>query len=355
MEQGTTPPSGQTRGGPTDSGLPGPGETVFVPSSALVERRAQRWKWALGAVVTLLAVAVMSFLIAWPRFRPRRLDAVEKVAETYLQALVKEDYKEASKLSTIEDPPAIRSVREIAHQKPRDSRLRGSFAPLGEFHSRIEQDYDYDPRAGRFTPKNALGIAAEALDALHEAKEEADKTDVAKMIERGSPDDLFDAAEALSKRYTSIGKLASGVLAPKKIIPTYAMLVDQARPPIKGEAKQLATEVTGSWKDWQTLLGRPFFSLKADGPFSLEKAEVEAVVTDQLASSGDPPTRLRLKLLRFRLEGIDTGWKIVSAKRILTNPEPDDPKADPAHTQNDPPGKSQSSTPQFPDPAPKSR
>ncbi len=51
-------------------------------------------------------------------------------------------------------------------------------------------------------------------------------------------------------------------------------------------------------------------------------------MTDRLASLGDPPTRLRLKLVRLRLEGIDTGWKAVVAKRIL----PGDEKATPAKT-----------------------
>ncbi|MHC5540479.1 hypothetical protein ACYOEI_19835, partial [Singulisphaera rosea] len=40
-----------------------------------------------------------------------------------------------------------------------------------------------------------------------------------------------------------------------------------------------------------------------------------AMVADKLASSGDPPSKLILKLVRFRLEGIDTGWKVVSARR----------------------------------------
>jgi hypothetical protein len=55
---------------------------------------------------------------------------------------------------------------------------------------------------------------------------------------------------------------------------------------------------------------------------------VIANVTERLASLGDPPTRLRLNLVRFRLEGIDTGWKVVSAKRI----QPGDEKAAPAKT-----------------------
>ena len=65
------------------------------------------------------------------------------------------------------------------------------------------------------------------------------------------------------------------------------------------------------------MLKRPFQTLKADGPFIYEKAEVNAIATDRLASLGDPPSRLRLELVRFRLEGIDTGWKVVSARRIL--------------------------------------
>ena len=69
--------------------------------------------------------------------------------------------------------------------------------------------------------------------------------------------------------------------------------------------------------NWGALLKRPFQTLKADGPFIYETAEVTALATDRLASLGDPPSRLRLELARFRLEGIDTGWKVVSARRVL--------------------------------------
>ena len=75
---------------------------------------------------------------------------------------------------------------------------------------------------------------------------------------------------------------------------------------------------------------RPFHTLKADGPFIYERAEVIATATDRLASLGDPPTKLRLGLVRFRLEGIDTGWKVVSAERIL--PDGVEPEAKPAET-----------------------
>ena len=62
--------------------------------------------------------------------------------------------------------------------------------------------------------------------------------------------------------------------------------------------------------DWSALLKRSFHTLKADGPFIFERAEVNATATDRLASSGDPPTRLRLRACpvparrdRYRLEG----------------------------------------------------
>ena len=41
------------------------------------------------------------------------------------------------------------------------------------------------------------------------------------------------------------------------------------------------------------------------------------MAADRLASSGDPPTRLGLTLIRFRLEAIDSGWKVVSIRRVL--------------------------------------
>ena len=61
--------------------------------------------------------------------------------------------------------------------------------------------------------------------------------------------------------------------------------------------------------------------------------EVTAMVNDRLASLGDPPSRLRLELVRFRLEGIDTGWKVVSARRILPGDvEPKAKAAEPSET-----------------------
>jgi hypothetical protein len=262
-------------------------------------------------------------MVAWPRFRPRPLDTVERVAQEYLQSLVRQDGEAARKLSTIDDPPGIRSVRSVTHQKNRDQRLKGSFAPVAALHGRINAEFVYDPAAGRFTPKNALGIAGETLDALHAAKEDAEKSGLYKKMESGNPNDLFDAAEQYGKVFS---KLAEGALSPKRLLPTYKMLVESAKPSLPEDAKALALDVAESLPQWEALLKRPFHTLKADGPFIYDQAEVNATVADRHASKGDPPSRLRLKLVRFRLDGIDTGWKVVSARRI----QPGDAETKPA-------------------------
>ncbi len=189
-----------------------------------------------------------------------------------------------------------------------------------------------------------MGAAAETLDALHSAKDDAEKSGLYKKMQSGDPEDIFDAAEQFGKVFT---QLAEGALAPKRILPSYKMLVESSKPPLPHEVKAFALEVAESSKDWDALLQRSFHTLKADGPFIYERAEVVASAIDRLASSGDPPTKLRVSLVRFQLEGIDTGWKVVAVKRILPGAGGKDakpaasasqaPHADPARSPGEPP------------------
>ncbi len=292
--------------------------SIFVPSGEPPVRGSHRWRWMVLGMLVLAALGAVGVMVFWPRINPRRLDPVERVAESYLKALAENDSEAARRLSTIDEPPGIRSVRSVVRDRRGSRTIKGSFAPLGELHARIDAEYVYDASAGRFTPKNALGAAAETLDALHAAKEDAEKSGMYQKMQSGDPDDIFDSAEQLGKVFT---KLAEGALAPKRILPTYQMLVESSKPPVPDDAKSLALEVAKSPKDCDALLKRPFHSLKPDGPFLYERAEVTATVTDKLASLGDPPSKLRLALVRFRLEGIDTTWKVVTARRILPGSE----------------------------------
>jgi hypothetical protein len=287
--------------------------TVFVPSEEARTRSGRRrWLLALGSLLLLVAAGV-GVLVAWPRIRPRPLDPVERVADDYLRALVKKDATAQERLGTVDEPPAIRSYQKLHRERSRNRLIRGSFAPLAALHRRIEGEFAYDPAIRRFTPKHPLGAAAETLDAVHEAKDKAEKSGLYDKMASGDPDDIFDAAEELGKVFSN---LAEGALAPKKIVPTYKMLVQEAKPPLPAEDRELALSVAERPGVWDALLKRPFHTLRADGPFIYERAEVDAEVNDALASLGDPPSTLRLTLVRFRLEGIDTGWRVVEARRV---------------------------------------
>jgi hypothetical protein len=288
--------------------------SVFVPSSEQRARRSvRRWLFVVASLAIVAATGV-TMMIYWPRIKPRPTDPVERVAEDYLQALTKNDLEAQHRLSTVEEPPAIRSFQKVARDRTRNRTIKGSFAPLASLHRHIESEFSYDPAIARFTPKHPLGAAAETLDAVHAAKDEAEKTKLYEKMASGDPNDLFDAAENFGKVFS---KLAEGALAPKRIIPTYRMLIDDAKPPIPSDQRALAAHVSEHPKAWDTLLKRPFHTLKADGPFIFDEAEVDAQVTDLLGSLGDPPTTLRLSLVRFRLEGIDTAWRVIAARRLL--------------------------------------
>lgn len=316
---------------PVPQAEPDEASSVFRPSAEAGERKSSRRRWIAAAALLVLLAGVAAYLVVWPRFRKRPLDDAERVAEAYLQALVDHDEAAQDRVSVVEDPPAIRSFFEPTRDRARTRSTRGPFAPIAALHRTIEGEYAYDPAIGRFTPRNPLGPAAETLDALHEAKADAEKSGLYEKMQSGDPEDIFDAAEGMGKVFE---QLASNTLAPKKILSTYKMLVEEAKPPLPAQARTLALAVAESPKTWDALLKRPFFTLKADGPFIYDRAEVVANVVDELGSPGDPPTPMRLTLVRFRLEGINTSWRVVEARRVLPEPpaepaqEPDDPHAE---------------------------
>jgi hypothetical protein len=320
-------PQGSTPTGPPTA------ESVFIPSEATGRRRTARrlaWLALAGLLVAGLAVGTV---VAWPRLRqwwnPVPPDPVEQVASAYLKALADGDSEAQRRLGTVELPPAIRTFREVKHDPARDRQTRGSFAPISAFHARLSKTYDYDEASGRYIPKNQLGPAAETLDALHEAKDKAEQDGLYDKMQSGDPEDLFDAAESLAKAYKPLAKLAEGALNPKRLIPSYQQLVETAKPPLPTPEKALALDFAANRETWDALLKRPFTTLRADGPFLLERAEVTASIVDALGSLGDPPRTLRLTLSRFRLEGIDTGWRVTSARRD-GEPDPNAPEPDEA-------------------------
>jgi DNA-directed RNA polymerase subunit RPC12/RpoP len=271
----------------------------------------------LWVALILVMVLVVGAAVGWPAFRkwlnPRPDTDIEGAAYDYLMALKEGDEIAINRLGVVQEPPAIRSFRDLKRDKGRDAQTKGEFKPIGRLHKAIEMKFVYDPGSGRFALKDPLGPAAETLDAFHDAKSKAEKDKTYEKMASGDPEEQMQAATDFGGVFS---KLADGILNPKNLIPSYKMLVQGAKPPLTGSEYALAMDYATHREAWDGLLKRPFPTLKADGPFVYQKAEVTAQVKDKLGSSGDPPITLRLKLVRFQMDAIDTSWKIVSARRI---------------------------------------
>ena len=104
------------------------------------------------------------------------------------------------KLSTIEEPPGIRSVRSLSASESPRSTTQGLVRASGRCCTRRSTPISpMTGAAGRFTPKHPLGLAGETLDKLHEAKEEAKKSGMYEKMQSGDPNDIFDSAEQLGQ------------------------------------------------------------------------------------------------------------------------------------------------------------
>ena len=159
-----------------DRGRPSRDPTVFIPAPETTERPPSRWKRYVLCFLVIAAIVAVFVMVAWPRLNPRKLDPVERVADAYLRALAGKEPESARRFGIVDEPPAIRAVRDFKRDRSQDQLLKGSFAPVGKLHKQIEANFVFDASIGRFTPKNAMGAAAETLDLLHKAKEDAEKS-----------------------------------------------------------------------------------------------------------------------------------------------------------------------------------
>jgi DNA-directed RNA polymerase subunit RPC12/RpoP len=290
---------------------------------------------ALGLVMALVVVGA----VGWPAFRkwlnPRPDTDIEGTAYDYLMALKEGDETTINRIGVVTDPPSIRSFRDIKRDQKRDTATKGDFKPIARLHKSIEKKFEYDPKSGRFTLKDPLGAAAETLDTLHDAKTKAEQNKTYEKMASGDPNESMDATIEFAGVFT---KLADGVLNPKNLIPTYKMLVQNAKPPLTGDELTLAMEYANHREAWDGLLKRPFPTLKSNGKFALYKVVVTAQVQDKLGSSGDPPVTVRLTLLNFKMDGIDTGWKVVAARRVIPGEadRPDDEEKPEPETSPEP-------------------
>lgn len=303
--------------------------TARPSPAAVVEEPAPRKRrrlvpFLLGVAASLAVAGVAAVLLlpkAEPAPPPPPPDPIVEAATGYLDALVADDRPTIDRLGTIDDPPAIARYRDPRRVPEAEVSVRGSFAPIAELHGRLAEEYTYNEAIGRFENANPLGAAADFMDAADEMRSDIEAGgahDFYAEYAGGTPDEQLDAAVNFAEQFAELTRAA---LPREKLAPTYAQLVEDADPPLPAEARSLADRVGEERDTWDALLGRPFHTIEADGPFVLEEAEVRSTVADRLASPGDPPRPLTLTLRRFRLEGIDTGWRVIAARRQEPEPE----------------------------------
>ena len=309
-----------------------PAATRFEPRAVEAEEgedRRRRRPWLIPSLIGAAAVLVIAAIILRPAirnaFEPEPapepdlgrierppVDPLERLSRAWLDAVVAEDEEAIGSLSTVEEPPAIASFSELRRDPEGDLELRGSFAPIAELNDQIGREYTYNEAIDRFENANPLGAAADFMDGAEALRDESVENDIYTKMASGDPDEALDAIEGFLGSYANLTKT---VLPRTKLAPKYEQLVEDAEPALPEDAASLALRFGEDKPTWDELLGRPFFTIKADGPYIYEEAEVVATVRDRLASPGDPPRPLRLTLRRFRLDAIDTGWKVVSARR----------------------------------------
>ena len=319
---------------------PAPAASRFDPRAAETEDREDRRRrrpWLIPSLVGAVAVLAIAAIVLRPAIRraiepepapapaaapdlgrlQRPVDPLERLSRQWLDAVVEGDSEAIDALSTVEEPPAIASFSELRRDPEGDVELRGSFAPIAELNDRIGREYTYNEAIDRFENANPLGTAADFMDGAEALRDESVENDVYTKMASGDPDEALDAIEGFLGSYANLTKT---VLPRTKLAPKYEQLVEDAEPALPEDSEALALRFGEDKETWDELLGRPFFTIEADGPYIYEEAEVVATVRDRLASPGDPPRPLRLTFRRFRLDAIDTGWKVVSARRESPTP-----------------------------------
>ena len=292
-----------------------------VPSKAAgKERRGGAWKWFLLALVLLVPAGVVGYLIILPYFQPK--DPREVVARRYLDAVRRGDLNEAARLSVIvsEHPRNITGVEQVVLTAQNPRSVRGKFQGLRLFHDEIDQQYTYNSDRGRFEPKDELGLGLGVLGKLEEVKKkaadgaaarEADPARQKKSPEDRDIDDLLGTLGAFS----DLAGKGGGLLSTPSLGPTYEDLIKKTKVQLSDAEKALAQHYSRDPAKWKRLLGdRSFLELPDLGEFDLQEVEIVATIRTEGQSLGEPGRPIKLRLVRFSMGSIDTGWRVWQAE-----------------------------------------
>jgi hypothetical protein len=279
-------------------------------------RRGGRWKWVLLVLVLLAPVGVVGTLFVLPMLRPK--DPREQIAQRYLDAIRRADWAEANRLSVLTAHPRLVRVENVALIGRESIPIRGKFLGLAEFHTRIDQKYRFNPDRGRFDLKDTTGTGIELLGQVEKLKEKVEEKVAANAAasskrSKNPEDQMLDDVLARYGAIADLAKNPTGLLSTQNLAPTYKDLLDQTDVPLSDVERSLGMHYATDWSKWDRLLGRSFLTLPGGGEFELQEVELQAVIRTEGQSYGEPGRPLKLRLLRFTMGTIDTGWRVWTA------------------------------------------
>ena len=286
---------------------------------AATKRRGGAWKWLLLVLLFLIPAGVVGTLVILPYFQPK--DPREVVAQRYLDALRRDDLAEAGRLSVIvaEHPRNITGVEQVGLAAGDPRAIRGKFFGLRQFHNEINQQYTWNAERGRFMPKDEVGLGLNALSAVEGIKKKAEEQKAANAADparqKKSPEerDLDDVIGAYGA-FGEIAKQAGGLLSSGTLGPTYTDLLKKTKVTLTDAERSLAEHFARDPAKWQRLLGRDFLDLPDLGEFELQEVEIVATIRTSGQSLGEPGRPIKLRLVRFTMGSIDTGWRVWQAE-----------------------------------------
>jgi hypothetical protein len=275
------------------------------------------WKWLLMLIVLLVPVGVVGTLIVLPMLRPK--DPREVIARQYLDAIRREDWVTANRLSVLTAHPRLTGIERVALTERQFPVLRGKFLGLAEFHARIDKQYRWNPDRGRFEPKDELGLGLGVLSELEKAKKKAEEQAAAAAAEskrknKNPEDQLLDSVLAQYGAIADLAQKSGGLLSSQKLGPTYEDLLNTTDVQLSDVERQLALHYKDNAARWDQLLQRSFLTLPGNMDFEFYEVEIQATIRTEGQSFGEPGRPLTLRLVRFVLGSIDTGWRVWGAK-----------------------------------------
>lgn len=292
-------------------------------------RPAPRRGGAAGPLLAFVVFASIAAACYWT-LRPagvgagrasRPDDPDGRTAFDFVQALIDNDQEALARLgSTSVLPPRLAGLESLRAEPAGNLSRSGEFAPIAAFHEKLEADYRADPRADRYKAIRPPQLAASDHPAAPAAPaaEPGRRLTEEELFEVMGGDDPMAAEDAARALFDDqpVDPFEQAPGRPPAVEPTYAQLAEAAEPRLEGEARALALDYGIDRVTWDALIGRPFPKLRDAGPFELERREWIATVRRQTEAGPARSERLRLVVSRFRLGGLDSGWKVTSAALV---------------------------------------